>query len=330
MNKHVVFYLIAILLYSLTACHPQPAEQKTDKTECLTNKVDKQTYTFAIKGADTLRLDKYELISGADTLPKPVVLFAFGGGFKGGSRDESSYIPFFQFLVRNGYVVVSTDYRTGLKELDPSKVKTPMQFAAILQTAIAMAVEDFFDATRYVADNSAEWKINPDQIIACGSSAGAITALQAEHELCNRTPLTQKLPASFNYAGVVSFAGAICSLGIPDWKEQPCPIMLFHGNADRTVPFDKALLENMGLWGSQFIAKQMQVKQSPYYFYLAEDAGHEMANIPMENNRYDILSFLDKFVISRQKAFINTVEVIPGKPVAPKNFTIQDYIQNNM
>lgn len=330
MNKHVVFWLIAMLSYSLTACQSQPAEQKNDKTECFTNKVDKQTYTFAIKGTDTLRLDKYEFTYLQDTLPKPVVLFAFGGGFKGGSRDESSYIPFFEFLARNGYVVVSTDYRTGLKGLDPSKVKTPMQFADVLQTAITMAVEDFLDATRYVADNSAEWKIKPNQIIACGSSAGAVTSLQAEYELCNRTPVTQKLAPTFNYAGVISFAGAICSLGIPDWKELPCPIMLFHGNADRTVPFDKALLENMGLWGSQFIAKQMQVKQSPYYFYLAEDAGHEMANIPMENNRYDILSFLDKFVINRQKAFINTVEVIPGKPVAQKNFTIQDYIQNNM
>lgn len=330
MNKHVVFGLIAILAYSLTACQSQPEEHKTDQTQCLTNKVDKQTHIFAIKGADTLRLDTYELAYTPDTLPKPVVLFAFGGGFKGGSRDESSYIPFFEFLARNGYVVVSTDYRTGLKELDTSKVKTPMQFAAALQTAITMAVEDFFDATRYVTDNSAEWKTNPDQIIACGSSAGAVTSLQAEYELCNRTPLAQKLPPTFNYAGVISMAGAICSLGIPDWKELPCPIMLFHGNADRTVPFDKALLENMGLWGSQFIAKQLQVKQSPYYFFMAEDAGHEMANIPMENNRYDILGFLDQFVINRKKAFINTVEVIPGKPVAPKNFTIRDYIQNNM
>lgn len=112
--------------------------------------------------------------------------------------------------------------------------------------------------------------------------------------------------------------------------ELPCPIMLFHGNADRTVPFDKALLENMGLWGSNFIARQLQVKQSPYYFYLAEDAGHEMANIPMENNRYDILGFLDRFVIRSQKVFINTTETIPGKPQAKKDFTIQDYIQNNL
>lgn len=326
MNRRVFFSLITVLLCSLTACNQPPAGKQTNE-----NEVSKQTYTFAIKGADTLRLDKYEMerVTG-DTLPKPVVLFAFGGGFKGGNRDNESYIPYFHFLAENGYVVVSTDYRTGLKGIDPAKMTNPMEFAAALQKAIAMAVEDFFDATGYITKNGEEWRINSQQIIACGSSAGAVTSLQAEYEICNRTPLTQRLPASFQYAGVISFAGAICSLGIPDWPELPCPIMLFHGDADRTVPFDKALLENMGLWGSNFIAKQLQVKQSPYYFYLAEDAGHEMAGLPMENNRYDILSFLDRFVIRREKVFINTVETIPGKPKAKKDFTLQDYVQNNL
>lgn len=324
MSRQILLSFAVALLYCLTACKPQTIE-------CRTNNVDKQTYTFAIKGADTLRLDKYEMQTAPDdALPKPTILFAFGGGFKAGNRDANEYIPYFDFLARNGYVVISTDYRTGLKAIDPSKMTGPMQFAATLQKAIEMAVEDFFDATHFILDNSREWKVNPQQIVACGSSAGAITSLQAEYELCNRTPLTRKLPASFNYAGVISFAGAICSLGIPDWQELPCPIMLFHGNADRTVPFDKALLENMGLWGSNFIARQLQVKQSPYYFYLAEDAGHEMANIPMENNRYDILSFLDRFVIRSQKVFINTTETIPGKPQTKKDFTIQDYIQNNL
>ena len=327
MNKQLFLSLITVVICFLTACNRQPAGSRTNEYI-----VGKQTYTFAIKGADTLRLDKYELqnISAGDTLSKPVILFAFGGGFKGGNRDNDSYIPYFHFLAKNGYVVVSTDYRTGLKDIDTGKMADPMQFAATLQKAIAMAVEDFFDATRYIVDNSKEWKVNPEQIVACGSSAGAVTSLQAEYEICNRTPLTQKLPDSFNYAGVISFAGAICSLGIPDWQELPCPIMLFHGNADRTVPFDKALLENMGLWGSNFIVKQLQVKQSPYYFYLAEEAGHEMAGIPMDNNRYDILSFLDRFVLLRQKAFINTIETTPGKPETKKDFTLQDYIQNNL
>ena len=37
-------------------------------------------------------------------------IFAFGGGFRGGSRDSASFMPFFRFLVENGVTVVSTDY----------------------------------------------------------------------------------------------------------------------------------------------------------------------------------------------------------------------------
>lgn len=81
--------------------------------------VDKQTYTFAIKGADTLKLDRYvpaSRLEGATT-PSPLVLFAFGGGFRGGKRDNADYAPYFRLLAQAGYVVVSTDYRTGLKDI---------------------------------------------------------------------------------------------------------------------------------------------------------------------------------------------------------------------
>ena len=43
------------------------------------------------------------------------MIFAFGGGFKGGDKADKGYIPYFEFLARNGFVVVSTDYRTTLK-----------------------------------------------------------------------------------------------------------------------------------------------------------------------------------------------------------------------
>lgn len=292
-------------------------------------KVQKQTFTFAVKGTDTLKLDKYEVPSlGADQ-PKPVLLFAFGGGFKGGDKAGKNYIPYFNFLANNGYVVVSTDYRVGLKNLDTANLKGPEDFVVALQRAIAMAVEDFFDATRFIIDHSGDWKVNPQRIIACGSSAGAVTSLQAEYEICNGTELAQRLPQSFNYAGVVSFAGAIANLGAPEWSQKPCPLMLFHGDADRTVPFEKAVMDNVGLWGSAYIAGQLDEMQSPYYFYKVENAGHEMADIPMRNNRYDILSFLSQLVIGKEKLMINTdVKKIGQQPVK-KDFTLEDYIHDN-
>ncbi len=197
----------------------------------------KQTYTFAIKKADTLKLDKYVMIDQIQgTQSKPVILFAFGEVSKAG-EEKPDYISYFHFLARAGYVVVSTDYRTQLKDIDKSKYSDLQEFLSALQQAITCAVEDFGDATNYIIEHSVEWQINPAQIIACGSSAGAITALQADYEICNQTAFADRLPANFNYAGVISFSGAICANGIPKSIMSPCPLMLFHGDADSTVPF---------------------------------------------------------------------------------------------
>ena len=98
------------------------------------------------------------------TQSKPVILFAFGGGFKGGRRDNPDYISYFHFLARAGYVVVSTDYRTQLKDIDKSEYSDLQGFSSALQQAITCAVEDFGDATNYIIEHSVEWQINPAQV----------------------------------------------------------------------------------------------------------------------------------------------------------------------
>lgn len=276
-------------------------------------------------------MDKYVAVNSMkDTLPKPVVLFAFGGGFKGGERDNPIFDSYFKFLVQNGFVVVSTDYRTGLKDVDKSKVADLAGFSSALYHAIGMAVEDYFDATDFIVRHSVDWQIDPARIIACGSSAGAVTTLQAEYEICNRTALTDRLPENFNYAGVIAFAGAICAEGTPQWKNMPCPIMFFHGDADTIVPFTEAVLGDRGLWGSNFISKQLKEKGSPYYFYIVEGVGHKMASLPMRNNHQDILSFLNRLVLGKQKLCVTTVEATPGQPAYKTDFTTEDYIRENM
>lgn len=307
---------------------------KTTHARCSKNnncEIEKQTYVFAIKGSDTLSLDKYEAQTAIIISPKPVVIFAFGGGFKGGDKASNRYIPYFHFLAENGFVVISTDYRTTLKNLNPQKVSTPADFVALLQNAIQTAVEDFFDATRFVIDHSKDWNINPELVIASGSSAGAVTTLQAEYEICNQTELTSRLPDSFNYAGVVAFAGAISCPGPLTWKRMPCPMMMFHGDADRTVPYEKAVAENLGgLWGSASIVGTLNQIESSYYFYNVENAGHEIADLPMKSHTYDILSFVTRQVLEKQKLAIVTNERIPGVPHVKKHYSLSEYIQNNL
>lgn len=318
MKRKAFFLILLTVVFSITA-----------GVKAAGNRIHKQTFVFAVKGTDTLALDKYELPAASGSRPKPVILFAFGGGFKGGNRAESRYLPFFHFLARNGYVVISTDYRTALKGFDPQQAAGPEGFVKALELAIRTAVEDFFDATRYVADNSEKWNIDANGIIACGSSAGAITALQSEYEICNRTELTRRLPASFRYAGIIAFAGAIASVGKPEFPVAPCPMMLFHGDADKTVPFEKAVLGDTGLWGSATIAAQLDSIGSPYYFYKIENAGHEVAITPLSNNLYDIIGFLTKMVVKKERLFIRTDEEGIDTPQKRKNFTLEDYLRSN-
>lgn len=294
-------------------------------------KVSKQTYVYAVKGADTLRLDKYAAVrSKTDTVSRPVVLFAFGGGFTGGNRADKRYVPYFMHLVHNGFAVVSIDYRTTLKNANPAALGTLEGFASALSGAVSSAVEDCLAATAFIIRQSKAWQVNPQQIVDCGSSAGAITVLQAEHALCNGGVDDGLLPAGFNYAGVVSFAGAIMSAGEPQWAKQPCPVMLFHGDADRRVPFDRAVMNGMGLYGSNAIMNTLAAKGWPCCLYKAFGAGHEMAETPMQDNRDDIMSFLRQMALGRKPYIITTTRATPGVSGYQTDFTLEDYIKENM
>lgn len=295
------------------------------------DEIRKEHFVFAVKGADTLSLDKYELSSlPVPATGKPVMIFAFGGGFRGGDKASQSYLPYFEYLVRQGFVVVSIDYRTVLKDLNPAEVSDPMQFMQVLQRAIGTAVEDFYDATRFVVERSADWGIDTKQILASGSSAGAITVLQAEYVLCNGQPLAERLPAGFNYAGVIAFAGAVADNVAPHWTKAPCPILLFHGDADRIVPFRQAAMEGLGgLWGSAAIAESLDRLETPYSFHKIENAGHEISEIPMQKHLLDILNFFERQVRQGERLVIESDERIPGDTAVKKDFTVMDYLFEN-
>ncbi|GHT54331.1 hypothetical protein FACS189451_12450 [Bacteroidia bacterium] len=275
-----------------------------------TNTVQKQTFIYSIQGKDTLRLDKYD--SPTVTGDKPCLLFVFGGGFAAGTRDNADYLPFYERLVNQDYVVIAIDYRLGLKNL-PRDINmteaTPQitpQFISAFGNALTMAIEDLFDASRYVVEHAAAWQINPNQVVICGSSAGAITVLQGEYEACNHSSLAQRLPQDFKYAGVISFAGAIfTTTGELAWVEQPAPIQLFHGDTDREVPYGALKFGPVGMYGSQAIADKLSERNAPYYFYAVKKAGHSLSTSPMKHNWAEISTFLEKFVAKKEKLIIN-------------------------
>ena len=320
--KRIFTILLAVALFGT----PAFAQTATDSPA----PVNKETIAFAEKDGRTLWLDKYETASPESAEPRPAVLFAFGGGFYTGDRAYEGHMPYFEFLARNGFVVLSTDYRTMLKELDTDSIKSPVDFLEVLQGAIDTAVVDFCDAARFAIEHADEWNIDPTLMVASGSSAGAITALQAEYDICNGRQTVAGLPEDFNFAGVVSFAGAVSSKKKLHWDSDPCPIMLFHGNADTTVPYRKAHIAGLGgLWGSASIVKSLERIDSPYHFHIVANASHEIAGIPMKDNLHDIMAFLTRQVLGGQELAITTVEAEPGAPVKEKRFTILDYLKAN-
>ena len=287
------------------------------------------TVEFSSFDGDRLKMDVY-LPENQNANPREALIFAFGGGFTHGQRDEPRYRDFFQFLADNGIVAISTDYRTVLPEEIKKYGPTPVGFAQAMAAAIETAVGDFYSATAHVLANAEEWNVDPGRIVACGSSAGAITALQAEYQLVNGLVPEGTFPPGFNYAGVVSFAGAVLSGQTLTWSESPCPMMLFHGSADRNVPFGAITEGSLGFYGSQPLSESLGAMKTPCEFYSFEGSDHSVATSPMHENLYDILGFLKRIEAGKENLSRNVTEMKPGaRPAPAPGFTIEDYIKAN-
>ena len=285
------------------------------------------TYHFATHDGQELYLDRYALDESAEA-PRPCLIFAFGGGFVQGVRNHEYYSIFFDHLAREGIVVVSIDYRLGLKNLNPNGgVKSMIE---AFQNAVNMAVEDMYAATNFVIANAEEWGVDSSKIIISGSSAGAITAVQAEWMRCNGDVRAAVLPVDFRYAGVVSCAGAIFSVkGKPKFKTAPAPMMLFHGTSDSNVPYDHASMFGVGFYGSAYIVEQLERLDSPYWFYSAEYVDHRMAGLPYIYSCDLIMQFINDFVVRGECLQITTDVVDLSGSKLPTRFKVMDYIKTN-
>ena len=262
------------------------------------------TYLFAKRDTCDLFLDIYNPARGSQTKfagkEKPTVIFMFGGGFIMGTRDDESYHKWFRQFTENGYRVVSIDYRLGLK----GSSKVGIAQVNVLDKAIHMAVEDLFSATEFIIDNAKELGIDPDNMVISGSSAGAITVMQAEYELANRTSWAAALPEGFNYAGVMSFSGAILSReGKVDYKTSPCPTLMLHGTADELVPYKQIAVLNLGFFGGGKLVERFKKYDLNYNMYHFIDYGHEIAG-SMSTTLDLQIKFLENNVMQGKKRII--------------------------
>lgn len=308
--KRILLSLILTLLAALTAFSAAPVFEPTG------------TYLFTRRGDTPLYLDYYEPAPGGTDRSGATLLFVFGGGFKGGERDAQWYRPWFRKLTQDGFRVVSIDYRLGLKDVQkmgPAQVD-------LLEKAIWMAVEDLFAATRYLSDNAEALGVDPGRIVICGSSAGAITVLQAEWACCNQDASAAVLPKDFRYAGVLSFAGAVLSRkGAVRYGRTPAPTLLMHGTADKVVEYDKIHLLRNHFDGSAALSRLYAKNGYNYNIFRFKDRGHEIAGAMLPCYP-ETLRFLEANVLGGQKRIVDATVDDPS--IAPSRLRSLSDIYN--
>lgn len=286
------------------------------------------TLLYAVKGSDSLFLDVYRPSDlNADSLhhksgeslsqpvSKPTVLFLFGGGFYEGNRRDRSYLEWFNKLTDKGYGVVAIDYRLGLKDV---KGISADEFTTRLDNAIRIAVEDLFSSVAFLSSRK-DLGINVKDIVVSGSSAGAITAMQAEYEICTRAPLVSSLPSGFNFRGVMAFSGAIL---IKDGDSEysglrPCPVMMMHGTEDSIVPYYGISYGGYSFLGPDFLAKFLSDNAFEYRLYR------------YSGNNHSVAGFMN-YTLDKQTDFLESLSSsLPSIDLFIDDQTLPHYPENN-
>lgn len=273
--------------------------------------IRRNTYVYSIKGADTLYLDTYIDHSITVKTPRPVMIYVHGGGFSTGSRKNVGQEIFNRHFAEMGFVSVSINYRLGMAPGNSYNLKSVDQ-------VVRMATEDLVSATTFILSKTNEWQIDPTGIMISGGSAGAITCLTLENDICNHANYTKILPKGFNYSGIISHAGGIplpLKADTLAWKEKPCPMLLFHGDNDFAVPFykgdvplsleegDKTTLT----WvGSKYLHQQFKEMKVPHWIYVAKGADHIMAMRPLTNNNEETDKFYRCFIKDKCQSYVYT------------------------
>ncbi len=200
---------------------------------------------------------------------RPVIVFFFGGGWKSGSPMQ--FVPHAQHFSDQGIVAFVADYRVSSRH----------------GTLAKDCVADARDAIRFVRSHAEKLKIDPDRIAAGGGSAGghiaaclgvisedensAVQAMALFNPACVLAPIDGQSPWESDRSeellermgtDPVSLSPAHqVSQGAP-------PCVIFHGEADTTVPFATA----------ETFARKMKEVGSKCILHGYEGAGHGFFN----------------------------------------------------
>jgi para-nitrobenzyl esterase len=210
--------------------------------------------------AATLRMDIW--MPKNDTVTnRPLIIIAHGGNFLGGSKSGTDVIQFCNDFADMGYVVASIDYRVGMTNFPfPGPDSTDATEAVIRAVHDAKASVRFFKENYSVGGNT--YGIDTSNIFFMGVSAGGFMALQVayldeesefpswadttgQYGLHGGTEGLSGHPGySSNVRGIINVAGALGDTAYIHPGDEPA--LLFHGDADGTVPYGSAMIVLLG------------------------------------------------------------------------------------
>ncbi len=233
--------LLASTLVLLVGCKPlvpppgaAPLRYREEvfTTLDLSSNVEYGTAIFRSTGAPvSLRLDLYS--PAGDAAPRrPAIVWVHGGSFVSGTKTAGDIVDQATTFARKGYISVSIDYR-----LSPTGCSAAVPTSECI-LAIIDAKHDAQAAVRYLRANASTYRIDPDRIAIDGSSAGAITALNVGYDATEVGTGGSNPDQSSAVRAAVSLSGSRL-MGTSDPGDAPS--LLFHGTADKVVPYDWAV-----------------------------------------------------------------------------------------
>ena len=199
-----------------------------------------------------LSMDIY-LPKGDTAIMRPLIIFAPKGSFLQEDKAELTMVTLCKHFAQIGYVAAAIDYRVGVDYL------TAYQYPEREFTyAVMRAFHDYKAAIRFFRQDAAttnSYKINPDLIIAGGSSAGAITALHVAYlDKISEIPVTlidttglgglEGNSGNPGYSSEVNYVVNLCG-AISDtvyMESGDIPLVSMHGNLDTEVPYGTATI----------------------------------------------------------------------------------------
>lgn len=246
---------------------------------------DARVETYRKIGSTDLKL---WIFGESDTkVPKPAIVFFFGGAWNSGSPDQFENQA--RHFAKRGMIAITADYRV--------KSRHGVQ--------VVECVKDAKAAIAWVRENAARLGIDPDRIAASGGSAGGHLAAATGtisgfgsderpnamilfNPACTLAPIAGWQPSGARAGGLnAERFGVAAQLISPAHHIGPHtpPTLILHGKADTTVPY------------ASVVAFESAMKQAgrPCKLVGYDDAGHGFFN---RGGHYDkTLAEADSFLV---------------------------------